>query len=40
MGTQQKFIGNLLWDVFDLITFGVFEKKESKEKKEQEEKEK
>lgn len=24
---QQKFVGALLWDFVDLITFGAFEKK-------------
>lgn len=23
---QTRFIGDLLWDVFDVITFGLFEK--------------
>jgi len=27
--TDEKFIGTLLWDVFDLLSFGVFEKKPS-----------
>lgn len=26
---DEKFIGTLLWDVFDLLSFGVFEKKPS-----------
>lgn len=37
-GAQQKFIGNLLWDAFDLITFGAFEKRGAQKKKEQEDK--
>lgn len=27
---QQKFLGNLVWDAFNLITFGAFEKKKTK----------
>lgn len=27
---QQKFLGNLLWDAFNLVTFGAFEKKKAK----------
>ena len=45
---QQKFIGNLLWDAFNLITFGAFERKptskkpppEDAQKKQEEEKKK
>ena len=37
-GVQQKFIGNLLWDAFDLITFGAFERRGTQKKKEQEDK--
>lgn len=27
--SDEKFLGTLLWDVFDLLSFGVFEKKPS-----------
>ena len=32
---QQQFLGNLLWDAFNLITFGAFEKKKEKKAPEQ-----
>ena len=28
--SSQQFIGNVLWDAFNLITFGAFEKKKTK----------
>lgn len=31
---REKFVGTVLWDIFDFITFGVFEKKKSKEDQE------
>ena len=30
---QEKFIGDILWSAFDLVTFGVFEKKGAKAKR-------
>lgn len=27
--SDEKFVGTLLWDIFDLLSFGVFEKKPS-----------
>ena len=30
---QEQFIGNALWAVFDVITFGAFESKDKKKKK-------
>lgn len=27
--TDEKFLGTLIWDIFDLLSFGVFEKKPS-----------
>ena len=27
---REKFVGTVLWDVFDFLTFGVFEKKKDK----------
>ena len=33
---QEKFIGNALWAVFDVITFGAFETKDRKKKKREE----
>ena len=30
---QEKFIGNALWAVFDVITFGAFERKGEKQKR-------
>lgn len=33
---QQKFVGNLLWGAFDIVTLGVFEKKPPKNETETE----
>ncbi len=27
---KEKFIGTIAWDVFDFVTFGVFENKKNK----------
>ena len=32
MKSENKFLGTMIWDFFDLITFGAFEKKAKKKK--------